>query len=406
MQPQEDFVQQVRDVLSHLYDYKYLEVHAFSRRLWPEARRMGANRAHQLSRLLLEGIEGLNPPGRRAEDSSLTRAYALLTRRYIEEQSIEQIIHELSYSRRQFFRDLNKAIEILAAQIERQFPADAAQPVPGQAANNLHVEVEPLLGQREFIDLLPVIESVCEVMGRLAEEYGVSLETRLDRRIPSIYTSRILLRQVFLTSLSNLIVQPGAAAIRLAIDIENERLAVKISATFEESHPLTPENKPGDLPDLSSVRRLVEDLGGSWQNSGAAAQGFTCSFDLPVHQSRVVLVIEDNEGVIQAFRRYLVGYDYQVASTTQGGQALQLAKELRPDVITLDVMMPQQDGWEVLQALKADPDTRSIPVIICSVLEDPALAQMFGAFAYLRKPVSQASLVAALNSLPRLRPAE
>ena len=82
-----------------------------------------------------------------------------------------------------------------------------------------------------------------------------------------------------------------------------------------------------------------------------------------------------------------------------GTDALRLARELQPDAITLDVMMPSQDGWEVLQRLKSEPDTRRIPIIICSVLDDPELAFSLGAVACLKTPVSQADLVGALGGL-------
>ena len=125
----------------------------------------------------------------------------------------------------------------------------------------------------------------------------------------------------------------------------------------------------------------------------------TCSFDFPVDSQKVLLVVEDNEAVIRAFRRYLTGYNYQVIGATTGAEALRLARETRPAVVTLDIMMPHQDGWEVLQSLKNDPATQHIPVIICSVLEDPELAHSLGAVAYLRKPVTQADLLSALNDL-------
>lgn len=62
--------------------------------------------------------------------------------------------------------------------------------------------------------------------------------------------------------------------------------------------------------------------------------------------------------------------------------------------------MPSQDGWEILEALQKDPVTRGIPVIVCSVLEDPQLARSLGARAYLQKPVSQSELLSTLESLP------
>jgi CheY-like chemotaxis protein len=88
-----------------------------------------------------------------------------------------------------------------------------------------------------------------------------------------------------------------------------------------------------------------------------------------------------------------------VVGATAGAEVLKLARELAPVAVALDVMMPTQDGWEVLQSLKNDPTTRNIPVIICSVLDDPELAYSLGAAAYLHKPVTQADLLSALAAL-------
>lgn len=124
-----------------------------------------------------------------------------------------------------------------------------------------------------------------------------------------------------------------------------------------------------------------------------------CRFSLPTSEERVVLVIEDNESVIKAFQRYLNGYNYQVVGITTSENALQAARSIKPAAVTLDIMMPHQDGWETLQALKNDPATEHIPIIICSVLEDPDLALSLGAAAYLSKPVAQTELLAMLDQV-------
>ena len=73
-----------------------------------------------------------------------------------------------------------------------------------------------------------------------------------------------------------------------------------------------------------------------------------------------------------------------------------MLSEIRPTVIVLDVMMPGEDGWEVLTKLKAQSGTAEIPVIVCSVLDEPHMAQLLGASEYLPKPVTQRALLRAL----------
>jgi CheY-like chemotaxis protein len=147
---------------------------------------------------------------------------------------------------------------------------------------------------------------------------------------------------------------------------------------------------------MESVQQLVEMLGGEWRSHAEEA---CLRFALPTNEPRTLLAIDDNEGLIRLLRRYLAEHNVQVVEATNGSDALRLAQELQPDAITLDVMMPSQDGWEVLQRLKSEPATQHIPVVICSVLDDPELAFSLGAAAYLKKPVSQADLMEALSSL-------
>jgi CheY-like chemotaxis protein len=273
-------------------------------------------------------------------------------------------------------------------------------PLPTELDNLLDAEAERVLVQREAVDPIEVIQGVLEAVNPLAKQHGVALGQDFGPRLPPIYGSRTLLRQVFLKALSNLIIRPGAQ--RVYIKMCHERQKVTAELIIE---PGIPGFRPGDVgdrrvPNMDAVQRLVEMAGGHWQGLELGPEGCTCRFDFPADSQRVLLVVEDNEAVIRAFRRYLAGYNYQVIGATTGAEALRLAREASPAVITLDVMMPNQDGWEILQLLKNDPTTQHIPVIICSVLEDPELAHSLGAIAYLRKPVTQADLLSALNNLP------
>jgi len=110
----------------------------------------------------------------------------------------------------------------------------------------------------------------------------------------------------------------------------------------------------------------------------------------------VVLVVDDDVDILALFRRYLTGYPWQVLAPANGAEAPKLIETIRPAVVMLDVMMPRVDGWELLAAIKNNPATRDIPVIVCSVLKSPVLALNLGAAAYLPKPVSQQALIEAL----------
>ena len=112
-----------------------------------------------------------------------------------------------------------------------------------------------------------------------------------------------------------------------------------------------------------------------------------------------VLVVDDNAGLVDLLERYLTGHTCRVTSAASGQEGLRLAQELLPDAILLDVMMPEMDGWEFLQRLRAQPQLADTPVIICSVFNDPELAYSLGASLALPKPVSRDDVLAALRQL-------
>jgi signal transduction histidine kinase/DNA-binding response OmpR family regulator/HAMP domain-containing protein len=102
--------------------------------------------------------------------------------------------------------------------------------------------------------------------------------------------------------------------------------------------------------------------------------------------SILVLCIDDDAEVIDLLRRYLIPEGYSVRGAGSGEEGIRLAKELRPAVITLDIMMPEKDGWQVLRELKNNPATKDIPVIIHSIIENRPLALSLGALEVIAKP--------------------
>jgi PAS domain S-box-containing protein len=114
------------------------------------------------------------------------------------------------------------------------------------------------------------------------------------------------------------------------------------------------------------------------------------------HQS-LVLVIDDEAGARDLVQRALAKEGYRVQSAASGAEGLALARQLKPAAITLDVMMPGMDGWAVLTALKADPLTADIPVIITTIVDDKNLGFALGAADYFIKPIDWDRLLAVLE---------
>jgi CheY-like chemotaxis protein len=117
---------------------------------------------------------------------------------------------------------------------------------------------------------------------------------------------------------------------------------------------------------------------------------------------KTVLAIDDNPESIDIIRKYL-GEDYNVVGLLSSEKAVEKAKEIKPLAITLDILMPKKDGWQVIRELKNTPETQDIPVIILSIVEDKKLGFSLGAAEYIVKPVEKQVLLRKLRNLEKTR---
>jgi len=117
--------------------------------------------------------------------------------------------------------------------------------------------------------------------------------------------------------------------------------------------------------------------------------------------SSTVLVIEDDPDTRDLLKRFLSKDGFRVQTVAEGEEGLRLARELQPDVITLDVMMSGLDGWAVLTELKADPDLADIPVVMLTFVDNKNLGYALGASDYLTKPIQRDRLLAVLEKYRR-----
>jgi CheY-like chemotaxis protein len=118
-----------------------------------------------------------------------------------------------------------------------------------------------------------------------------------------------------------------------------------------------------------------------------------------------VLVIDDDAAARDLVRRLLQREGFEVREASSGEEGLACARDVRPDAITLDVLMPKMDGWSVLSALKGDPDLADIPVVMLSILDEQTVGYALGASEYLTKPIERERLVSVLSKY-RQRSAE
>ena len=158
---------------------------------------------------------------------------------------------------------------------------------------------------------------------------------------------------------------------------------------------------------LTLSRRLVELMGGRMWLESEVGVGSTFGFTLPSrvpandHPSYVghLVVIEDDRPSLDLITAYAAGASLRVTPARDGQAGLDAVRRYRPDAVVLDLRLPGVDGWTVLQALKADPATSDIPVVVVSVVNERARGVSLGASEYLVKPVSRDALLGALARL-------
>jgi CheY-like chemotaxis protein len=164
---------------------------------------------------------------------------------------------------------------------------------------------------------------------------------------------------------------------------------------------------------LALTRAFATMLGGRIEVESAEGEGSAFTLTLPAEATAEpleaepaeaggppearVLVIEDDPHMRDLFTRFLARDGFAVAVASDGEGGLAAAREMRPQVILLDVLMPRMDGWAVLTALKEDPETKGIPVIVASMIRETGLARSLGAADYLSKPVDWPRLRAAVE---------
>lgn len=193
----------------------------------------------------------------------------------------------------------------------------------------------------------------------------------------------------------------------------------KLFQAFTQADASTTRKYGGTGLGLVITKRFTEMMGGMIQVSSEFGRGSVFIVRLPCHHKRMesqeknydlelpdatlehsqhcVLVIDDDLAVRDLFKNYLTKLGYRVVLATGGDEGLRLARRLRPDAITLDVMMPGMDGWMVLSALKTDPTLAHIPVIMASIVEDKRLGFSLGATDYLIKPINREQLNLVLS---------
>ncbi len=387
------FTRLVREALGHLYDHAYLQCHPLAELLVPDSgQALGGETLH---RVLLEGIEALRPSPRIPPTSPAWRPYLALYLRYVESMEASQVARELAISSRQLRREQVKGLEALTDLLwerHRRLRDRLERGEVGLPSSLLNEEVARLSAAHSdrFTPVEATVRGVLSTLAELATQRRVSLAVTLPPDLPPLSVDRVVLRQILFNVLTHLLDHGEGGSIEITGRVREPRLDLMIRYAGKGTFSTSPLEKGR----LAVASCLVERQEGQMEVMGG--DGLTVRLALPIRCPPTVLVIDDNPDVIQLFQRYLGGGAYRVVGAVTSQEALRLARDLRPYAITLDIMMPTQDGWEILQTLKNHPATRDIPVIVCSVLRERDLALSLGATDFLAKPVTQQALLTAL----------
>ena len=292
------------------------------------------------------------------------------------------------------------------------------------------MEVKP----SEFA-LAPVLDLCLRTVEPLIKNEGVRLVRDVADPPAMLRTDEEKLRQILINLLSNAIkfTESGSVTLRVRQVGAHIEFAVAdtgigipaeaLSAIFEEFHQVdnsATRSHSGTGLGLAISHRLARLLGGRIEVESREGQGSTFTLSIPQRiagtpemapsppkpasapataprsGSKLVLAIDDDPNVVYLLQENLADAGYTVVGASSGQDGLRMARELQPRAITLDIMMPGTDGWQVLHALKTDPQTRDIPVVLISIVDQKELGFRLGATDYIVKPFEREALIGAL----------
>ena len=297
----------------------------------------------------------------------------------------------------------------------------------------------------EEFDVGSMLAAIDSTVRPLIEKNANTLHIEMDDNLGSMVADVTKVRQIILNLMSNAAkftergqitldvsgrAEHGTDYIRFAVrdtgmGMTSEQ-AGRIFSEFTQADASTTRKFGGTGLGLAISQRFCQMMGGIIEVESAMGAGSTFTVQLPrrvqreqdqaivstskqpkdpsidlPHDAMTILVIDDDATARDLLTRALLKEGFRVETAADGRQGLELSRRIRPDVITLDVLMPGMDGWAVLQELKADADLTDIPVIMLSMIDEKHLGFSLGASDYLMKPVNRQQMIDILEKYRR-----
>ncbi len=287
----------------------------------------------------------------------------------------------------------------------------------------------------ESVNLNDVAKTVMSTAIALVKDKAVKLEQDVPPDLPTVMADQTRVRQIILNLVSNAakFTEKGFVRLRMVstpkevlISVTDSGIGIpsdKLEHVFEEFTQVdasTTRKYGGTGLGLAISRKFVDmHKGRIWVESEMGV-GSTFTFTLPREQAepeppvsrptdleargegkKLIMCIDDDPGVITLYKRYLEKQDYRVIGVTDPTKAVEEARRVLPYAITLDVMMPRKDGWDVLADLKKTPEISNTPILVCSIVQDKTRGFSLGAADYLVKPITEDELRRALARISR-----
>ena len=285
----------------------------------------------------------------------------------------------------------------------------------------------------EKVDIQALIKEVLSIVKPLADKSENAIEVICPAGIGSFRSDQTKVKQCLLNLMSNANKFTSKGTLTLTVAREDiSRVCFRVSDTgvgmtkeqlgrlfqaFSQADVSTTKRFGGTGLGLAITKHFCNMLGGDVTVESTPGTGSTFIIKLPdqgvvapaavdspapvpaaaADGRATVLVVDDDPSVRSLLARTLEKEGYRVISAANGVEALALAREHRPQAITLDVMMPKLDGWGALKQLKADAELREIPVIMVTVLNERGMAIPLGAADFVTKPVDRQRLTAILR---------